>query len=292
MRIAHVSDLHVLDLTGVSWRRFMNKRVSGAVNLLSFRRGAHPAQLLVALVDHLIAKGYDHVVITGDLSNLALDAEFARARRELERLGGPERVTVIPGNHDTYTAGSVRERRFQGWFGDWMGTEAAEGFPFVKQVGGVTFLGLNSTYWTLPFLSYGRVGRAQRELLVERARDPRLDGTFKVVLLHHNLHRRGRFSEATSRLRDRDAVARAIADAGANLVLHGHSHKAHRYHLGDTGGRIPVIGCGSSTWHHRVHMARYNVYDIGDGALRAIHSHQFDVDSGAFRDEPVPLAVP
>lgn len=292
MRIAHVSDLHVLDLEGVSMWRFANKRISGAVNLLSFRRGAHPPALLASLVDHLLERGYDHVVVTGDVSNLALDSEFARARRELERLGGPDRLTLVPGNHDTYTLGAQRERRFQRWFGDWMGPERGLAFPIVKRVGDVAILGLDSTYWTMPFMSYGRVGAAQRERLVERARDAALAGTFKVVLLHHNLHRRGRFSEATSRLRDRNDLARDLLDADVDLVLHGHSHKANRYHLERSGKRIPVVGCGSSTWTNHSHMARYNVYEVRDRSLSGIHCHVFDADAGRFSEEPVPLTVP
>lgn len=292
MRIAHISDLHVLNLDGVSWRQFANKRVSGAVNLLSFRRGAHPPELLVKLVDHLLERRYDHVVLTGDISNLALDAEFERARRELQRIGGPDQLTVIPGNHDTYTLGAQRERRFQRWFGDWMGSEGGARFPFVKRLGDVTLFGLDSTYWTMPFLSYGRVGAAQRERLVESARDAAVSGTFKVVLLHHNLHERGRFSEATSRLRDREELATDLTAAGIDLVLHGHSHRAHRYFLDPAARRLPVVGCGSSTWDHRAHMARYNVYEVHQGSLAGMHCHVYDADAGRFREEPVPLSIP
>ena len=64
MRIAHLSDLHALDLTGVSWRRFLNKRLTGGVNLLLKRSHQHPIWLFDRLIDAVLATDPDHVVIT------------------------------------------------------------------------------------------------------------------------------------------------------------------------------------------------------------------------------------
>ena len=293
MRIAHISDLHVLDLTGVPYRRFLNKRLAGGINLLSFRRNAHPTDILVALVDHLVQRSYDHVVITGDVSNLALESELERAHRELQRIGGPERLTVIPGNHDNYTFGAQREHRFERTFGPYMTPDGGPEveYPFVKRSGPVTFVGMDTTYWTMPFMSFGRVGKAQGRRLVSRCRRSDVADSFKVVLLHHNMHRRHGLSEAMSRLRDRDRLAGWLFEGDVDLVLHGHSHRSHRYNLTRGDRRIPVIGCGSSTWAHAEHMARYNVYTIEDGALQEIHCHVFGAESGAFHDEPIPLTV-
>ena len=54
------------------------------------------------------------MVITGDVSNLALEKEFDLVRTFLaDDLGLPaERVSLVPGNHDTYTGGSHRSQRF------------------------------------------------------------------------------------------------------------------------------------------------------------------------------------
>jgi 3',5'-cyclic AMP phosphodiesterase CpdA len=292
VRIAHISDLHVLDLTGVTWRRFMNKRLTGAVNLLSFRNNAHPPEMLTALVDHLIERCYDHIVLTGDVSNLALESEFARARADLERLGGPERLTIVPGNHDTYTLGAVRQRRFAQWFGPWMGAEdGVVAFPFVKTLGSATVFGLDSTYWTMPLMSFGRVDGAQKRRLAEHFRRADVRDTFKIVALHHNMHVRGRLNEATGRLRGRKHLGEVLAAGAVDLVLHGHSHRANRYYLEQAGQRIPVIGCGSSTWTLQQHMARYNVYTIEGGQLTDIHCHVYDADAARFQNVPVPLTV-
>ncbi|MBI5609310.1 MAG: metallophosphoesterase, partial [Deltaproteobacteria bacterium] len=180
LRIAHISDLHVLDLQGVRWHRFLNKRLTGAMNLAGMRRNAHPVHVADHLADHLAERlaqdDIDHVIVTGDLTNLALDSEFARVRKVIERIGAPDRVTLIPGNHDLYTRGSLRHKRFERWFSDYMVDDAddaelaaqrgREHYPFVrKPAEHVRIYGLSSAVPTPPFLAYGHVGRPQLDKL-------------------------------------------------------------------------------------------------------------------------------
>ena len=63
-------------------------------------RGLVDRDVLDALVSDMQAQQPDHVAVTGDLVNLALDAEFNPARQWLEGVGDPADVTVVPGNHD------------------------------------------------------------------------------------------------------------------------------------------------------------------------------------------------
>ncbi|MCK7514401.1 MAG: hypothetical protein MZV70_67220 [Desulfobacterales bacterium] len=53
----------------------------------------------------------DQVVVTGDLTQLALPGECDAARRCLEAIGPPRNVFMIPGNHDALVVGRVGERR-------------------------------------------------------------------------------------------------------------------------------------------------------------------------------------
>jgi 3',5'-cyclic AMP phosphodiesterase CpdA len=138
MRIAHLSDLHLLDLEGAVPRRLFNKRVTGWVNLKLKRSHRHkPAPVLAAAVE-LKRMGVDHVVITGDLSNLALEREFDRVRELVDELGlDPAHVSIVPGNHDAYTRGAVRSGRFFSWFSAFVQSDlpdlaGPEGFPFVR----------------------------------------------------------------------------------------------------------------------------------------------------------------
>ena len=48
MLLAHISDLHVLDLTGVRPWRFLNKRMTGGLNLVLGRRRMHRIEVVEA----------------------------------------------------------------------------------------------------------------------------------------------------------------------------------------------------------------------------------------------------
>ena len=112
MRIAHLSDLHLLDLKGVHPRRFLNRRVTGMVNLLTKRRNAHSPQIFERLLEDILEQNVDHVVITGDVTNLALESEFERVAAYLRLLWDYQHVSLVPGNHDYYTGGARRAQRF------------------------------------------------------------------------------------------------------------------------------------------------------------------------------------
>src|SRR5688572_6178535 len=118
MRVAHFSDLHVLALDGVSRLRLLNKRFTGWVNLKLKRAHKHRPAYVRAIAREITQAKVDHVVITGDLTNLALEQEFEATRLLLEdelHLR-PDQVTVVPGNHDLYTRGALRSRRFTTFF--------------------------------------------------------------------------------------------------------------------------------------------------------------------------------
>ena len=71
-------------------------------------------EALEGLVQHMLAASPDHIAVTGDLINLALKEEIRLARLWLERLGAPENVSVVPGNHDTYVRGAL-DRIIEAW---------------------------------------------------------------------------------------------------------------------------------------------------------------------------------
>ena len=115
MRVAHFSDLHVLALDGVSRSRFFNKRFTGLVNLRLKREHKHRPAHVRAVAREIARAKVDHVVITGDLTNLALEQEFEAVSRLIaDDLGlDAEHVTIVPGNHDLYTRGAMRTQRLR-----------------------------------------------------------------------------------------------------------------------------------------------------------------------------------
>ena len=114
------------------------------------------------LVSDMQAQSPDQIAVTGDLVNLALEAEFAPSRVWLQSVGTPDRVTVIPGNHDAYVRAT--QHRFAEAWRDYLAGDAAGGgepFPFVRRRGPLALIGLSSAVPTAPFMATGRLGAAQ-----------------------------------------------------------------------------------------------------------------------------------
>jgi len=82
MRLAHCSDLHLLSHDGARWLDLANKRWIGAMNLLSNRSRHYHVDAFDDMVSDLNTIGVDHVLCTGDVTNLALRQEFAFAREK------------------------------------------------------------------------------------------------------------------------------------------------------------------------------------------------------------------
>src|SRR3546814_1850649 len=80
------------------------KRAFGFLSWNLRRKAIHDGPVLPALVADLRQAAPDHVAVTGDVTNISLPKEFARAGGWLEGLGTPQDVTVVPGNHDAYVA--------------------------------------------------------------------------------------------------------------------------------------------------------------------------------------------
>jgi 3',5'-cyclic AMP phosphodiesterase CpdA len=263
-KLAQLSDLHLsmpprpIELIG--------KRGLGYINWHRGRRYIHWPEVLEQVTADLKAQPTDHIAVTGDLVNLSLPSEYARARSWLDRLGAPTDVTVIPGNHDIYVPSALNGPA-QFW-GEYMRGDDGGGFPFVRHRGPVALIALSSAVPTGPFMATGRLGEAQRERLAA-ALDQNRD-RFRVVLIHHPpvtppaRHLR--------RLLDGAEFCQVIASKGAELVLHGHDHRRAVIWLDGPGGRrVPVIGVPSASAqkrHGHENGAGYNIYLI-DGASGA-----------------------
>jgi 3',5'-cyclic AMP phosphodiesterase CpdA len=246
-RFLHCSDIHLLDLKGVGPHRFLNKRMTGGVNLLLRRRKGHDGVLFDRIVEHAHSEGVDRLVVTGDVTNLALESEFDLVRRKLDSAGLP--VTVIPGNHDTYTRGSVRVKRFESFFMHHMDGERIddEPYPFAWRdpEGLVALVGVSTAIPTPPMSAVGAVGPAQLgrlSALLERVR-PEVQTT--IVLIHHPV--KDGVAKDKHELLDIDQFGAVIAKHGADLILHGHEHEMMEYAIPGPAGDVPVHGIASGT---------------------------------------------
>ncbi len=106
-RLAHISDVHLLALPRVRYRELASKRITGYINWLRNRKSAMHGTVLDSLIADMLAQTPDHIAVTGDLVNLALNLEIDIAHDWLQLLGAPGDISVVPGNHDAYVPGAL-----------------------------------------------------------------------------------------------------------------------------------------------------------------------------------------
>lgn len=265
MRIAHISDVHVKWPAGRGgpWYRYLNKRVLGGLNLLLHR--SHPIEIMEALVADLRGDPPDHLVVSGDLTNLAFEAEFERARGYIDAIGlPPERVSLIPGNHDTYTRGSYRERLLEAAFADYLGGPDVT-WPRKQVREGVAFVSTTSCVPTPWFRAWGRMGAEQLARVGALLRE---ESGFKVVLVHHPpLLWNGEPDRPSHGNKDGAELLRVCREGGAHMLLCGHVHRNYSYVL-EGGLRIECAGSATEAPKAFGQRATYNRYLVEDGALK------------------------
>ncbi len=272
MRVAHISDLHVPAPDGVRITRLLGKRLTGWANLRLRRAALHRTDTLRAVIAEIARDPPDHVVVTGDLTNLSLESEFEAAKDVLSGLGLPaDRVSIIPGNHDSYTGGSYRDRRFQRYFLDHTTSDLEPGeggFPFVRIRGELAIVGLTSAVPRAPFVASGSVGPAQLGALRRIVARPDVRERQVVVLVHHPpVAHRSRVRQALGGLEDADLLIDEIHGLPRIMVLHGHLHR--RIHRRVRGVSIVGATSASLTAEGRHVCAGFNTYDFGGHETRA-----------------------
>jgi 3',5'-cyclic AMP phosphodiesterase CpdA len=294
IRIAHISDTHVLPPQGVQWREmFFNKRITGWANTQLSRGRVYRRAYLEAVID--AASRADHLVVTGDVTNLALEGEFHEALRLFESRRGGAELTVIPGNHDLYLPRISREGRFEHHFGAFVRSDlpelsvrvAAGNYPFVKLRGPVAIIGLSSAVPRPPFIAAGFLGGEQLRALRTILDHPEVADRFPVILIHHPpVDSRNRAFQLRDGLTDAAALRDVLAVLRRGLVLFGHVHARVRCCL----GAVDVVSASGAALDHPDDASRagYNLYEIGDGGAR-IEAHVIDPDGGSFRRTAVAM---
>ena len=249
--LAHLSDIHLAPLPRPRIYELLNKRILGYANWTR-RRARHRRDVLDRLMTDLMAQTPDHIAMTGDLVNIALPEEFRAARMWLEAIGGPEAITVIPGNHDAYVP-FLRNP----WVANWMpymianadGQAIANGyghsFPFLRRFGEIVLIGLSSARATMPAMASGRLGKKQIAQTAAWLDALGRQGFCRVVLIHHPpLPGMADWQRA---LHDARIFRDVLAECGAELVLHGHNHRVMSARLQSRDGPIPIIGAPSAS---------------------------------------------
>jgi len=278
LTLAHISDLHIGPLPRAGLRALAGKRVTGFLSWRLKRSKVHRVEVLDRLAEDLAQQKPDHIAVTGDLVNIALPDEFAQAHAFLKRIGTPDQVTVVPGNHDAYVSipwakaaglwdAYMTGRHFDGSESDRAPRDVRD-FPFVRRIGGIALIGVSTALPTRPFSAAGALGPEQLQRLdaiLEKLGD---GGAFRVILIHHPPFGGGAYKRKS--LRDASPLADIVRKRGCELVLHGHTHMSMLGRMTGPSTSVPVIGVPSASAVPTSHRdpSRYHLYRLSrsDGA--------------------------
>jgi 3',5'-cyclic AMP phosphodiesterase CpdA len=265
--LAHLSDPHLPPLPTPGLRELAGKRALGYLNWTRNRHRFHRRDVLDALVSDMQAQAPGHIAITGDLVNLALEAEFAPSLKWLESVGAPDRVTVIPGNHDAYVRAT--QHRFAEALGNYLVSDdkpdGGAAFPSQRRRGPLALISVSSAVPTPPLMATGWLGRTQLDALERMLAGLSAEQAFRVLLIHHPL----RSDSRAKRLTDSSQLLALLKRHGVELILHGHDHVHSTIWVDGPNGPIPAIGVPSASAlaHGRYPGAAYNLFSIErDGA--------------------------
>lgn len=263
MRLVHLTDPHLTSLANQSLIGLRGKRRLGYLSWKRKRRWVHRADLLEQITEAVHAESATQILLSGDLAQIGLAEEISAAGTWLERLGSPQQVVLVPGNHDFYRADSWAAicDRWGPYLG--AGQEASEMspadlFPRLRQLekDGVeaAVLGLCSAYPAPLLMADGRLGVDQLTQLDDRMRQAQ---GFRCVILHHPpLPGMSAWRKA---LRDAGDLARVLERHQPELVLHGH---VHRNRTGPVSGGTRIFATASASSSRPDAPASYRVFDI------------------------------
>jgi 3',5'-cyclic AMP phosphodiesterase CpdA len=275
LTLAHLSDPHISCMHAFRARHLFSKRLFGFLKWNLHRGREHGIKVLEALQNDLTQIRPDQIAVTGDLTHLSLPAEFKAARQWLQTLGPPEKVMVVPGNHDAYVKDGWRENLAH-WT-DYMlsdntqvGQNGAENpvaiFPSLRIRGTVALIGVCTARPSAPHLAVGSIGAPQMQKLASILAAAAEQQLFRVILIHHP-PASGTVSWR-KRLTDAAALQLLLERYGSELILHGHAHRHLQNFLTTPAGQVPVMGAPSASSLSRIpqRRARYYIYRITAGA--------------------------
>jgi 3',5'-cyclic AMP phosphodiesterase CpdA len=274
-RIAHLSDVHILD----PQCRRSSARYRFATKAVSLGRPVDPharARKLKRALDAAKASGAEHVVITGDLTEIGDASEFEHFASILEDARMPEgSVTLVPGNHDAYTSGSAWRRALEGPLQRFAAASATEPGKVVER-GSVALLPIDTSCFQSILTSGGMFAPDAARAVQARIDDPALRDKSIVVVMHHPpFHQhKNPVAQWIDGLRGCAHVLDMLARHPRLQILHGHMHRVV--------DRIVTLGKGVAGVATRARIfgapaivddgvgtPRVRLYDVRDGALES-----------------------
>ena len=217
------------------------------IHLSDLHFGAHDPAIVAAVEKRLDHEAAELVVISGDFTQRAHTDQFKEAGEFIERIrAAGHEVLAVPGNHDVPLYDVFRRflsplTRYKKFIDETL-------CPFI-QIDGAAVLGIN-TARSLTFKN-GHVSHEQMDYIRETFADTDVHQP-RILVTHHPLFALpiGDGPELGHLMDDQDDALTAIADAGVDLLLAGHNHRASindASALAHGAGKALVIQAGTAT---------------------------------------------
>lgn len=236
------------------------------VHLSDLHFGAHDERLVEAVERRVDVLGPDLVVISGDFTQRARTEQFREACKFLERLqdSGHE-VLGVPGNHDVPLYDVLRRflsplARYRRFIDDNL-------CPFVE-LPGIAVLGVNTARSLT--LKDGRINHDQvafiREIFSRAPRD-----AFRILVTHHPLFALEVAGQMAPAIGRQELALDAIQEAGVDMLLAGHNHRASSHSASDlvtrAGGALVVQAGTATSTRVREQEQSFNCIDVADASV-------------------------
>ncbi len=239
------------------------------IHLSDLHFGAHDDVLVAAVEKRLDEETPDLVVISGDFTQRARTEQFEQAGAFLMRIrdAGHE-VLAVPGNHDVPLYDVLRRflsplTRYKRYIDDSL-------CPFIA-IPGAAVLGIN-TARSLTFKN-GHVSHEQMAFIRETFAKTNVNQP-RILVTHHPLFALplGDGPELGHVMEHQELALEAIADAGVDLLLAGHNHRASvndAASLATGAGKALVIQAGTATsTRTRDELQSFNRIEIDGSGVR------------------------
>ncbi len=236
--IAHLTDLHLVEPTsrrsqGVDaslrrWYLTAGRRVDEAGRRASLR----------AALGCAVALGFDHLVLTGDLTEEGTRPQFEALASVLDASGiEASRVTLLPGNHDLYDAHDGWRRALEGPLRAYAATSGPGARVELDDAVLIPVSTVRAQHWSR---SAGEVTDPERRSIADAVAAAERRGVAAVVAQHHPPTRvQHAVVHWFDGLLDHAAMRPVLRARDHTYVLHGHLHERRdRSFEGESGHRI------------------------------------------------------
>ncbi len=292
MKIVHISDLH---LDGVHKRTNYRK----SLKLLEFASD----------------NGFDHMIISGDITENAEKESLDLARRLFKRFGllKPDKFSLVIGNHDIFggvhfaedvlnfpkkcktTDYDYKVNEFNSYFKETFEKThnlQKRSYPFIKELDNAVLFGLNSiarySVFKNPFASNGEIEPEQLADFEKIAGSEKYNNKIKIAVVHHHFCKNRltidtvsnsfwqKVERQTMKLRSKKSIIKLFKKHNINLVLHGHLHESAEY----TRKGIKFLNAGGSILGANSDELNLNYININSKEFKTrIQSIPFTPDS-------------